>query len=256
MLVLISPAKNLDFSPLNKDLHATCPVFLNETEKLVKKLKKLKPSDFSTLMHLSPKLSELNYERYQNFHFPFLETQSKEAVFAFNGEVYNGLDSSSFTDENLQCAQNQLRILSGLYGVLKPLDRILPYRLEMGTKFKYSDKITNLYQFWDSKITKELAQTIKDHQFSYVVNLASSEYFKSVRFNDLKKPVITPVFKDFQSDGSAKVIMMYAKNARGKMARFIIQNKINNIEDLKSFDDAGYAYNDALSQNNEWVFTR
>lgn len=248
MIILISPAKKLDFSPIDSTLTNTEPIFLTQTEKLVKKLKKLKSSDISKLMKLSPALSNLNFERNQKFDHT--DNEYKQAVFSFNGEVYSGLDAKTMSSESLNYANQKLRILSGLYGILKPSDLIQPYRLEMGTKLKVG-RANNLYEFWGETILKELNSTSS----SIIVNLASNEYIKAAKLLSFNGKVITPTFKDFKN-GEYKTIMMYAKKARGSMSRWIIDNKIENIEDLKGFNIDNYFYSTELSEGNNWVFTR
>ncbi|MDB4834974.1 peroxide stress protein YaaA [Cyclobacteriaceae bacterium] len=253
MITLISPAKNLDFETQIETIVSSQPLFIKEASQLIKKIKKLSPADLEQLMKISPKLADLNYERNQNWQYPFPKGQSKQAGLAFNGEVYNGLNLSSFSQAEQDYAQNNLRILSGLYGLLKPFDQILPYRLEMGTKFAYTEDQKNLYKFWGNKITNELNQLSTNS--SYLVNLASTEYFKSVNTKILKPEIITPVFKDFKN-GQYKVIMMYAKNARGLMASYIQKNKITSLDGIKAFEGGGYIFNETLSQANELTFTR
>lgn len=253
MLVLLSPAKNLDYETPVTTEEFTMPIFLDESQKLINKLKKLKPADIGDLMHLSPKLSDLNYERYQDFETPFTPQNAKQAMFAFNGEVYTGLDAYNLSEEEIQKAQQNVRMLSGLYGLLKPLDLMYPYRLEMGTKFQSSPTKKNLYEFWGSKITEEINKDLADH--SCVVNLASIEYFKSVKKKELIKPVITPSFKD-EKNGQFKTIMMYAKKARGSMAKYVVQQEPQTLEELKAFDTDGYRFEPSLSTELDWTFVR
>lgn len=255
MLVLISPAKNLDFTSKSTTQIQSSPELLADSNKIMSKLKKLKPTELESLMKISPKLADLNYERNQSWKTPFDPNQSKQAAFAFNGEVYNGLDISSFDDQELAYAQENLRILSGLYGLLRPLDEILPYRLEMGTRFATSDKHKNLYSFWGTTLTEKVNSLANERNADTLVNLASTEYFKAIKPKELKPNIITPVFKDMKND-KYKVIMMYAKKARGLMTSFILKNQITQLNDLKSFDTDGYCYNEELSKENEWVFTR
>ena len=255
MKIVISPAKNLDYKTDTSSYETTECSFLNESEKLIKKLKKLNPEAISNLMKISPALGELNYDRYQLWERPFDSNLSKQAIFAFNGEVYNGFSAKTLSKEELNTSQNKLRILSGLYGILKPLDNILPYRLEMGTRFATTPKVTNLYKFWGDKLTNHLNQEMNDSSEKALINLASNEYFKSLNPKKLDATIYTPIFKD-NSNGQYKTIMMYAKKARGMMARFIIENNLNNPEEIKAFDTGGYAFNPQLSKENEWVFTR
>ena len=252
MLVLISPAKSFDFeSPATTQLFSE-PRFVEESTKLIKKMETFSQQKLGELMHISPELATLNVERYKKWTPNPKKEATKQALLAFNGEVFRGLNAKEMTEEELQFAQSHLRILSGLYGVLRPLDLMQPYRLEMGTKLKYYST-NNLYQFWGDKITTQLNQDLGDGK--YVINLASTEYYKSVKVATLKATVITPTFKDF-SKGTYKVVMTYAKNARGTMANYIIKNNITDPELLKSFDGNGYAYNPALSDKANWVFTR
>lgn len=252
-MILLSPAKSLDYSQSipNKPFISQ-PVFIKESEKLVKKLRKFSSKKLEKLFHVSSEIASLNYDRFQQWEKPLEEKELiKSCIEVFNGEAYKGLNPSSFTGEELEYAQEHLRILSGLYGILKPLDLMFPYRLEMGTKWEIDSKNKNLYAFWTEKITKQL----KAEKPAFIINVASNEYFKVIDFKKLGIKTIIPVFKDFKN-GEYKVIMMYAKHARGAMARFCIQNKISDIEHIKLFNADGYSYNDLLSNENEWVFTR
>lgn len=254
MKILISPAKSIDISKAPTIEQFTIPVFLNETQKLVAKLKKIKAKKLAEMMHISTDLAELNESRYRNWQEPLKPTNViSPCVFAFNGEVYKGLDAHSLNEGELMRAQDQLRILSGLYGVLKPLDLMYPYRLEMGTKWAISPKLKNLYQFWGKKIAQQLNSELKENEA--VINLASSEYFKVVDKKTLKNQVITPVFKEFKN-GEYKIIMMFAKHARGAMARYIIQNNIAEPEELKAYTVDGYQFDVNQSTETEWVFVR
>lgn len=253
MLVLLSPAKKLDYTTPVTTEEFTQPIFLDESQRLINKLKKLKPKAIGDLMHLSPTLSDLNYERYQNFETPFTLENAKQAIFAFNGEVYTGLDAYNLSAEEIQKAQQNVRLLSGLYGLLKPLDLMYPYRLEMGTKFQSSPTKKNLYDFWGSKITNEINKELTNH--NYVVNLASIEYFKSVKKKELIKPIITPTFKD-EKNGQLKTIMVFAKKARGSMANYVIKNQPQSLEELQAFDTGGYRFEPSLSTELDWTFVR
>lgn len=255
MIVLISPAKNLDFdSELTINQYSEA-VFLTESQQIMDVLKMLKQADLEGLMKISPKLSDLNYERNQNWSLPMASNASRQAVLAFNGEVYNGLNFSSFSKEQMTYSQNHLRILSGLYGILKPLDQILPYRLEMGTRLGIKDGQKNLYQFWDLLITEQINKLLKDLDSEIVLNLASNEYFKSVKVKALNARVVTPIFKD-KKEGFYKVVMMYAKHARGVMSAYVLKNQIEDVEALKTYTEEGYMYNQELSVGDDWVFTR
>jgi cytoplasmic iron level regulating protein YaaA (DUF328/UPF0246 family) len=252
MKIVISPAKSLDFETKVPTTQFTEGVFLDEAEKLSKVLKKKSPKVLSKLMNISPKLGELNWQRNQDWNLPFSLENARQAVYAFNGEVYNGLDVYTLPKEKLEQLQNKLRILSGQYGILKPLDLMQPYRLEMGTKLKIGRK-DNLYQFWDKKVTEAINSEIEND--TIFVNLASNEYFKVINPNLLKASIITPVFKDYK-DGKLKMISFFAKKARGLMVRYIIDNNIETAEGLKGFNLEGYAFDFNLSTENELVFTR
>lgn len=255
MLYLISPAKKLDFSEESRYTHTySQPRFLPDTEELVGQLAGMKPAKIGELMHISENLSKLNHDRYQTFHTPFGPENAKQALLSFKGDVYLSFELESYGEEEFDYAQEHLRILSGLYGLLRPLDLMQPYRLEMGTKLK-NKRGKNLYEFWGGKITQSLNEEIQEKGHRRVINLASNEYFKSVKPKDLKAEVITPVFKE-EREGTFKSIFLYAKQARGLMCDFAIKEKINKVENLKDFQGMGYAYNDALSSSHEWVFTR
>lgn len=252
MKIVISPAKSLDFETKVPTDKFTEGIFLSEAEKLNKVLQKKTPKKLSALMSISPKLGELNWQRNQDWQLPFTSENAKQAIFAFKGDVYIGLDAYSLSLDKIEQLQNKLRILSGQYGLLKPLDLIQPYRLEMGTKLKVGRK-ENLYQYWDTKITEELNSELNENEV--FVNLASNEYFKAVKPKLLKALVITPIFKDYK-DGKLKIISFFAKKARGLMVRYIIDNNVENAEDLKGFNYEGYAFDSNLSAEKELVFTR
>ena len=252
MKIVISPAKSLDFdSPVPVKTFSQ-PVFLTEAGKINNVLRKKSPAALAKLMSISEKLAELNWKRNQAWQLPFTPQNARQAIFAFKGEVYVGLDAFTIPEDKIDFLQDQLRILSGQYGLLKPLDLIQPYRLEMGTKLKIGNK-ENLYKFWGDSITKVLNDEMKDGEV--LVNLASNEYFKVINKKLLKAPVITPVFKDYKN-GKLKVISFFAKKARGMMTRFIVDNNLTNPEDLKAFDKAGYLFDSSLSTAKEFVFTR
>jgi len=254
MLIIISPAKTLDYeSPVFVKGQSDI-TFAKESKQLIKILKKLKAEEIEKLMNVSHKIAMLNYDRFAQWKYPFNEQEGRQALFAFKGEVYNGLDAYTLSQEDADFAQNHLRMLSGLYGVLKPYDLILPYRLEMGTKLQ-TEKFNGLYEFWGEKIRKNLQKAINESGSDILVNLASAEYFKAAQLKKINADIITPSFKEARDDGY-KMITIYAKKARGLMTRFIIQNKINNAEDLKHFDSEGYFYNEELSKGNEYIFTR
>lgn len=252
MKIIISPAKSLDFeSKVETSLH-TQPQFLEQSEKLNKKLKTLSKNKLSSLMSISNDLASLNYERNQEWQTPFTTDNAKQAIYAFTGAVFQGIDVTTLPEEKLPLLQENLRILSGLYGLLKPLDLIQPYRLEMGTKLKVGRK-DNLYKFWDDTLAKALNDELQDDEL--LINLASSEYFKVIPKKVLKVPMVTPVFKDFKN-GQYKTIMTYAKKARGLMVRYIIDHNVKTIEELKNFDVENYRFSEAMSSEHEIVFTR
>lgn len=254
MLLVVSPAKNLDYeSPLATERH-TQPQLLEHSQLLINRCKLLTPADISSLMGISDKLAGLNAARFGQWSTPFTPDNARQAILAFNGDVYTGLDAKTLNEDDFTFAQQHMRILSGLYGLLKPLDLMQAYRLEMGKKLD-NDRGTNLYQFWGDIITEHLNTAIAEQGDNVLINLASNEYFKSVKKKSLNADVITPAFKDWKN-GQYKMISFYAKKARGLMARYIIENRISNLEQLKDFDVAGYQYSAELSQGNDWVFTR
>lgn len=254
MLLVISPAKNLDYDTPATTGQSTKPQMLDDSQLLIDQLRELAPQDISKLMGISDKLGVLNYDRFQQWALPFNKSNAKQAVLAFNGDVYAGLEAPSFSAEQFKFAQQHLRILSGLYGLLRPLDLMQPYRLEMGTRLANA-RGKDLYGFWGGKITAALNKQLKTLGTDSLINLASNEYFKSVQANDLNGRVITPIFKDWKGD-KYKIISFFAKKARGQMAAYVIREGITEPEQLKQFDIDGYAYNDALSEGNNWVFTR
>lgn len=254
MLVLISPAKTLDFETAPATDLATQPDFLDDSQQLIDVLRKLAPQDISSLMGISDKLGQLNYDRFARWQPPFTPDNAKQAVLAFKGDVYTGLEAERFNRKDFEFAQEHLRILSGLYGLLRPLDLIQPYRLEMGTRLANPGG-NNLYQFWGDQLTRAINAQLERMSGSVVVNLASNEYFKAVQPKQLEARLVTPVFKDWKN-GQYKIISFYAKKARGMMASYIIRNRVKKAEGLKGFTDGGYAYNDTLSKGDQWVFTR
>ena len=253
MLTLISPAKTLDFDTPPSTRKSTQPQFLQEAEALVEDARRLAPDDIRELMGVSDNIAQLNYARFHNWAPPFTLDNAKQALLAFRGDVYTGLDADTLSSAQLAFAQKHLRILSGLYGLLRPLDLMQPYRLEMGTRFENS-RGKDLYAFWGSKITDELNRLLKADD-GVLVNLASNEYFKSVRKKELDARLITPQFKDWKN-GQYKMISFYAKKARGLMCRYAIQNNITQADDLKGFDLEGYRFSDEQSDANNWVFLR
>ncbi len=254
MLVVISPAKSLDFKTPPVISNYTIPEFLNESEKLLGRLKTLTPKKISALMGISDDLGELNFKRYHEWNLPFTPENAKQAILAFNGDVYQGMNASTLSEEKLKLAQSKLRILSGLYGVLKPLDLIQPYRLEMGTKLKYY-KSKDLYAFWNPAITRKINESVAESGNKVLVNLASVEYFKSIDRKKLKAEIVTPDFKEFKN-GNYIMISIFAKRARGLMTRFILENDISDTAELVAFESEGYAFNSRLSKPGNPVFTR
>jgi hypothetical protein len=253
MLMVISPAKTLDFESAAVTSKSSQPRYLDDSAKLIERLRKMSTADIASLMKLSDKLAGLNAARYESWQTPFNSDNAKQAVLAFKGDVYTGLDADSLDEAGFDFAQQHLRILSGLYGVLKPLDLIQPYRLEMGTKL--DNKVgKDLYAFWGSKLRESLEQDegLKD---DVLINLASNEYFKAVEAKKLKARIITPVFKDWKN-GQYKMISFYAKKARGLMSRYIIDNKVTEPDVIKQFDYEGYRFNEDMSKADEWVFIR
>lgn len=253
MLIVVSPAKTLDFESPLPTRTATTPGFLEDSRELIDQLKLLEPHQVSNLMGISAKLGELNADRFQQWHTPFTTENARQAALAFKGDVYTGLAADQFSEEDFAFAQDHMRILSGLYGLLRPLDLMQPYRLEMGTRFE-NTRGKDLYAFWGDKLTDELNKLLASDD-GVLVNLASNEYFKAVRRKNLKGTVITPQFKDWKN-GQYKMISFYAKKARGLMSAYIIRNRLTQTEDLKGFDYDGYAFNPELSKEKEWVFTR
>ncbi len=252
MKIVISPAKSLDFESNVPTKEFSEALFISEAKKINEVLKKKTPKKLSALMHISEKLGELNWQRNQDWHLPFNLNNAKQAVYAFKGDVYIGLDAYSLPLNKLGQLQNKLRILSGQYGILKPLDLIQPYRLEMGTKLKINRK-KNLYEYWGDKLTKALNNELDADEL--FLNLASNEYFKAINTKLLKAQVITPIFKDYKN-GQLKIIGFFAKKARGLMVRYIIDNNIDTISGLKGFDYEGYRFDANLSTETELVFTR
>ncbi|MBP58132.1 MULTISPECIES: peroxide stress protein YaaA [Idiomarina] len=254
MLAVVSPAKNLDYESNLPSLDVTQPRLLDNAEELVKVCRQLSPQQLGSLMKISDKLAGLNAARFEQWQRPFNEENARPAMFAFNGDVYTGLDAASLNSEAINTAQQQLRILSGLYGVLRPLDLMQPYRLEMGTKLD-NPKGKNLYEYWGDTITELLNDDLARLGSSTLVNLASNEYFSAVKPKALNADIITPVFKD-EKNGQYKVISFYAKKARGLMARFIVNQKPKSVSDLKEFDASGYRFNEAMSSDKQLVFCR
>lgn len=254
MLALISPAKTLDYeTALPTDIH-TLPRLLDQSQQLIDLSRKLSASEIAKLMTVSEKIANLNVERFHDWNADFSFANARQAIFAFKGDVYTGLDAYSLTEDDLKFAQNHLRSLSGLYGLLRPLDLMMPYRLEMGIRLKNA-RGNNLYDFWEDRITNLINQDLEQAGSKVLVNIASDEYYKSVKEAKINAEIIKPVFLD-QKNGKYKVISFYAKKARGLMARYIIQNKLEKLDDLKSFNTDGYYFDAESSIKGELVFKR
>jgi cytoplasmic iron level regulating protein YaaA (DUF328/UPF0246 family) len=254
MLILLSPSKTIDTTTKISYKNFTIPHFITDSSNIISVVKQLNVNELSTLMKISPKLSQLNFDRFQYWNSEHKLTNSKQALLSFKGEVFTGIDSDSFSEDDLKYSQNHLIILSGMYGIIRPLDLIQPYRLEISTKLAISDS-KNLYAFWQDKITSEIQQILTTHNNPTIINLASNEYFKVIDAKKLDANIITPVFKEYKN-GSYKIVTIYAKKARGLMTSYILKNKIEKIDDLKFFDKEGYYYNDLMSNNSQLVFTR
>jgi cytoplasmic iron level regulating protein YaaA (DUF328/UPF0246 family) len=254
MLIILSPAKTLDFkTPSVTDIFSI-PTHISESEKIADKLRKLPSDKLRSLMNISPKLAQLNFERYQLWQTEFSSKMAKQALLAFRGEVYTGINADTLSENEFVVAQKHLRILCGLHGVLRPLDLVRPYRLEMGTKISVAGK-KNLYEFWKNIIYKEIQTALDESGSNLLINLASNEYYKAIDKKKLKADIVTPVFKDWKN-GQYKMITIWAKRARGLMTRFIIKNRITDKEDLIAFESNGYHFNPRLSTVNKPVFTR
>lgn len=253
MKIVVSPAKTLDYKSKLPTTRGTQPVFLPEAEILNNKLERKSKKAIGELMHISDALAQLNYERYKEFSIPFTKKNARPAAYAFAGDVYTGLDAYTIPEEKIDLLNNTLRILSGMYGVLRPLDLMQPYRLEMGTNLKVGRK-NNLYEFWGNKITEVLNKDLEDGEL--FLNLASQEYFKAVNPKLLKTDVIAPVFKDFKN-GKLKIIAFFAKKARGSMTRYVIDTNAQTLDDIKGFNYDGYGFSEEHTVNeNEPVFIR
>lgn len=254
MIAILSPAKTLDFETKYSFTDYSCPEFLKESECLIEELRKMTIPELSSLMNISTSLSELNFNRYQSWNIDFSLSNARQSIFCFKGGVYVGLDVDSFSDDDLSYSQNCLRILSGLHGVLKPLDIIKAYRLEMGTSLTNKNG-KNLYEFWGEKITNSLNESLQKSNSNYLLNLASNEYFSSVKSKKISVPIIDVKFLDQKND-NYKVISFFAKKARGSMASFVIKNKIKNIDELKNFSGLGYEFDISRSNSQSLVFIR
>lgn len=254
MIITLSPSKGQDFeTPTASDIH-TLPDQLKDSQLLINEAKKLNSEDVSQLMDVSENISNLNVQRFQDWNSDFNTKNAKAALFAFKGDVYSGIQKDKYSDDDLAYAQNHLRILSGLYGALRPMDLIQPYRLEMKTRLK-NPRGDNLYQFWGDKITQQLNESLKDQTEKVLVNLASNEYFKSVKPKILDGRILSVNFKETKDD-KTRVIAIFAKKARGMMADFILRNRIEYIEDIKDFGADGYKFNQKESTDDNWVFSR
>lgn len=254
MLVVLSPAKKLDFETENTAASDAQPRFMSQAKKLAAQAKKLKAEDLRAMMGISEQLADLNVARFKAFKSPFTPANARPAIDAFKGDVYVGLEAESMSDADRDFANDHIRILSGLYGLLNPLDLMQAYRLEMGTKFA-NERGENLYQFWGDTIAKAIDADLADHESKVLINLASNEYFKAVPNKALKAQVVTPVFQEIK-DGRARVISFLAKKARGMMARYIVDRRIDDPQALKPFAEGGYAFNEAASTATKWVFSR
>jgi cytoplasmic iron level regulating protein YaaA (DUF328/UPF0246 family) len=254
MKILLSPAKSLYYSSNPDSEYFSLPIFSPQTNKLVKKMQKISATQLAKLMHISKELAQVNYTRYQDFQLDSSPTLNcQPAAFVFSGEVYRGLDFQTLNREEQLYAQEKLRILSGLYGILKPFDLIYPYRLEMATKMTIGTKIKNLYAYWEKDLNTHLSNEMQINEV--LVNLASNEYFKVISNKIVQQKIITPIFKERKGE-QYKIVMTYAKHARGAMARNIVQNQINDVDALKNYQVDGYRYHESLSNETEWVFAR
>ena len=254
MLTVLSPAKTLDYETLPVTRKATQPIFLDQAKQLVEDARQLSPEQIRDLMGVSEGIANLNHERFMNWHPDFSLDNAKQAVLAFKGDVYTGLQAETLDSQAISFAQKHLRILSGLYGLLRPLDLMQPYRLEMGLKFQNRGG-KNLYEFWGDTITEGVNASLAKSGSQVLLNLASNEYFKSVKPKQVDAEIITPAFKDLKND-KYKMISFYAKKARGTMARYIVTQAINDPEDLKSFTEDGYYFSEEQSTARDWVFLR
>lgn len=255
MIVVLSPSKTLECSssPIPLRQHTT-PAFLAESTKLIEILREKTPEEIAKLMTISANLALLNYKRYQDFHVPFTIQNSRPAIFSFKGDVYEGIEIEGYSEGDLKFAQAHLRILSGLYGLLRPLDLMQPYRLEMGIKLRNS-RGKDLYQFWGDKITQALNFALREQSTDILLNLASQEYFKAVQESKLNGKIVNVIFKE-NKGGELRVIGLFAKRARGKMVNFIIKNHIKSAQDITKFTESGYRFDAALSDDKNYVFIR
>ena len=254
MIIVLSPAKTLDYE-FDASNEYSVPAFLNQSSKLISELKEKEPKDIASLMGLSDKLATLNYDRYQSWSpSKKVSADSKPSMLVFKGDVYQGLQAEDLSKPEMKFAQKHIRILSGLYGILRPLDLMKPYRLEMGTKLE-TPQGKNLYEFWGNKVQKNVLDELTNQKSDLLINLASKEYFSVLGKLPEEVNIVTPTFKDYKN-GKYKIISFYAKKARGLMSKFIIQNKIKNPVDLKNFNDDGYKFNTKYSDDNNFLFVR
>ena len=254
MIALMNSSKTMDFDPTAGKLKHSVPQFLKDSQLLVHELRKLSEPEFSKLLKTSEKLTKLNIERYAKWQIKAGGSNAKQALLAFRGDIYSGMDVDNYKVREFEFAQNHVRILSGLYGILRPLDLIQPYRLEMATKLATA-RGRDLYQFWGTKINESISKLLKHEKSGVLINLCSLEYFNSIKTTSLDATVVTPVFKEYR-DGSYRFVTLYAKKARGMMCNYIIQNHLRDVNDLKSFNVEGYRYNNKISSDYEWAFTR
>jgi cytoplasmic iron level regulating protein YaaA (DUF328/UPF0246 family) len=254
MLAVLSPAKTLDFDTPSPTRKHSLPVYLDESKQLIETLRTQSPADLAQLMKMSTNLADQNYQRYTEWHTPFTSGNAKQAALAFKGDVYLGLDPATFSERDFSWAQKHIRILSGLHGILKPLDLIQPYRLEMGTRLK-TGRGDDLYQFWGQKITDELNAALAEQKRPVLINLASNEYFDAVDASRVDARIVTPTFKDLKN-GRYRFMSFFAKRARGMMASYLVKNRVSTLKALREFDWGGYYYSEEMSQGDDWVFLR
>lgn len=254
MLAVLSPAKTLDYDSTCPNHRPTQPRFLDDSAELIETIRKRSRPQLRELMGISEKLADLNFQRYKEWDRPFSEDNARAAILAFKGDVYTGFDFSQYSTADFRYAQKHLAILSGLYGMLRPLDLIQPYRLEMGTQLK-TKRGTNLYEFWGDSLTLGVNRALEDSGATTLVNLASNEYFKAIQPEAIQGEIITPIFKDLKN-GTYKFMSFYGKKARGMMADFIVRERVKSLAKLKKFKTGGYRYNADLTEGNKWVFTR
>ena len=253
MIIVISPSKTLDFSPNRFRTH-TQPRQLEQSQELIDRAQQFSPAELAELMKISDKLGQLNWQRYQDFQLPFSLKNAKQALLAFNGDVYAGIDANRYSKQDFVFAQKHLRILSGLYGALRPLDLIQPYRLDMGTRLQ-NKRGKNLYEFWGNQVTELLNQDLGHESAPILINLASNEYNKVVKPKTLKAQILTLTFKEYKS-GVYKTIGVHAKRARGLMTDYLIRNRVTEVEPIKLFNRENYIFNESLSSEKQWVFSR